>query len=142
MGTASFDELIFKPFTIPGYSFESGSALVARLSMSRLALRASAEDSVVSIFDLQKRALEGPFTLPKENLLNLQESPRSRQLFALYSDRIERLIGGKWEIVMTSQEIASQLGRSDLTLKTLAVDQEDSFLIGTDAAPLVRIFLK
>lgn len=141
MCMASFDDLIFKPFTIPGYSFETGSTLVARLSMSRLALRASAEDSTVSIIDLEKRALEGPFTVPTENLLNLQESPRSRQLFALYSDRIERLINGKWEIVMTNQEIAARLGKTDLTLKTLAVDREDSFLVGTGDTPLVRIFL-
>jgi hypothetical protein len=110
--------------------------------MSRLALRASAEDSTVSIIDLEKRALEGPFTLPTENLLTLQESPRSRQLFALYSDRVERLVNGKWETVMTSKQIAERLGKPDLNLKTLAVDREESFLIGTDAAPLLRIFLE
>jgi hypothetical protein len=142
MCIASFEDLIFKPFTIPGYAFEPGSTLVARLSMSRLALRASAEDSNVSIIDLEKRALEGPFTLPTENLLTLQESPRSRQLFALYSDRVERLVNGKWETVMTSKQIAERLGKPDLNLKTLAVDREESFLIGTDAAPLLRIFLE
>jgi hypothetical protein len=142
MCMAGFEDLIFKPFTIPGYAYEQGSTLVARLSMSRLALRASAEDSSVSIIDLENRSLEGPFTLPTENLLTLQESPRSRQLFALFRDRVERLVNGKWETIMTSKQIAERLGKPDLNLKTLAVDREESFLIGTDAAPLLRIFLE
>jgi hypothetical protein len=90
--------------------------------------------------DLEKQTLEGPFPLSADKLLGLQESPRSKQLFALYNNRVDRLVNGTWVAVMTSERLSGHLGRSDVKLKSLAVDREDSFLLATDAAPLLRIF--
>jgi hypothetical protein len=138
---ASFEDLIFKPLNIPDYPFEAAPALLARLSMSRLALQATAEDNEFYIVDLEKQKLEGPFPLADDKLLTLQESPGSKQLFALYANRVDVFVNGSWVTHMTSDGLSAHLGRSDVELKSMAVDREDSILLATDAAPLLRLFL-
>jgi hypothetical protein len=139
---ASLEDMVFRPLHIPDYRFDASAKIIARLSPSRLALRASdGESEPFYIVDLGEQTMEGPIPLPAESLLSLQESPKSQHLFALYGNRVDQLVNGTWMTVITSEQISENLGRSSLDLKSLAVDQEDSFLLATDAAPLLRIFL-